>query len=760
METSPDEALIEFPTEINPAQIENQVAQAESLSLDRLHKTLNLLREGNTVPFIARYRKEVTGAMDESKIRDIHKTYSTLVNLEERKLSVLKLINDQGKLTEALRDRILKAEILQEVEDLYLPYKKKIKTLGAKAREKGLGPLAELIMAGGIDGDPETLAETYINEEKGVKNIKDALSGAVDIIAEDTSSDVDARQFVREVVYRRGIVKTKVDEDIASGKKKPDIEDGKKPVDPSTFQDYFDFSLQGTMLQNHQVLALSRADKLGIIDFSVEAPDEELIRELKKKFIGKQTSKTNNMIEYFEKGVEAGYKRYIVRSIKREVWNGFREKAEEHAIKVFATNLKNLLMTPPLKNRAIIGIDPGFRTGCKVAVIDQYGKYLANDVIYPHQPKNRVAETERILIELVKKYKAYTFAIGNGTASRETETVVANIMKRHKSKSMPLEYAMVSEAGASVYSASELAIEEFPDLDLTVRGAISIARRLQDPLSELIKIDPKSIGVGMYQHDVNQVELKHELANVIEDCVNGVGVDLNTASSKLLSHVSGITKRVGKAIVKQREAKGPFTSRNAIQKVRGLGPKAYEQCAGFLKIRDAENSLDRTFIHPESYDLTEKILSEIDLIPSDLIDPKKQEKVKTKFGTLRINSLVRKYGVERDKIRYLIDQLMKPTLDPRDALDAPILRQDVLSIEDLKEGMIVKGTVRNVVDFGAFCDIGVKYDGLVHKSQIANQFVQNPHDFLKVGEVYDFMIIGVDLGRKRIQLSIKQVKQS
>jgi uncharacterized protein len=760
-----------FPTEIDPAHLLQSIAQTVSLSPETVQKAIMLLQEGNTVPFIARYRKEVTGALNEVQLRDIAKAHDTLKNLEERRLAVFRLIHEQGKLTSDIQNKIQAATSLQEVEDLYLPFKPKLKTLGTKAKERGLEPLAGLIRQGMKKGTIEDAVKIFINPEKDVPDGKAAIEGAIDIIAEDVGSDPDARQLTREVITQRGIVRsgrveskngTKTADPAARGDQpmEGDLENKKKPIDPLTFQDYFDFKLELPQLKPHQIMALNRGEDLEILDINLDAPDEDLVDFIRKRIFKQYpegSEKTNIFHEIFAKAIEAGYKRYIQRSIKREVWNLLREDAEKHAIKVFATNLKNLLMTPPLKHRAIIGIDPGYRTGCKIAVIDQYGKFLAHDVIYPHPPQKKSEEAIQKLVGLAEKYHAYTFAIGNGTASRETEQLAAEIIKRHKSTKRPFEYAIVDEAGASIYSASEIAIEEFPDLDLTVRGAISIARRLQDPLAELIKIDPKSIGVGMYQHDVNQMALKAELDAVIEDCVNGVGVDLNTASSKLLEAVSGLNKKLAKAIVDRRNTQGPFTDRNQLKDIKGLGPKAFEQSAGFLKIRDAPNPFDRTFVHPESYSLAEQILKNVGLTAADIADIGHNETKKAKLFEVRPKSLAEKLNVDPEKIRFLVDQLTKPDLDPRDNLPPPMLRQDVLSIEDLKPGMIVKGTVRNVVDFGAFVDIGVKVNGLVHKSEMTNRFVKNVHDVIAVGEVKDFMIVSVDKARSRIQLSLKQV---
>jgi uncharacterized protein len=770
---SADASLIKIPESVDKSPIVERIGKSMGINTASIQKTIDLMAEGNTIPFIARYRKEVTGALNEIQLRDIQKQYDSTVHLEERKIQVLKTIQEQGKLTPEIATKISNSEEMQQVEDLYLPFKPKLKTLGTKAKERGLEPLADIIRKGVSSGNLESIVQPFINTEKEVPDIKAALEGAVDIIAEDVGSDPEARQITREIIKKRGVVTcgrteesktTSKENSTKSGEEEAgNLEGAKKTIDPLIFQDYFDFSLDITQLKPHQILAINRGEDLGILDIDIATPDEELIGYLRKKFQKQYPeggTSENIFSEYFTKAVDAGYKRYIQRSIKREIRSAITEEAEQHAIKVFATNLKNLLMTPPLKHRAIIGIDPGYRTGCKIAVIDAYGKFLAHDVIYPHPPQKKYTEAKVKLWELAQKYNAYTFATGNGTASRETEQLLVDLIKDHKENGKTLEYAIVDESGASIYSASDIAIEEFPNLDLTVRGAISIARRLQDPLSELIKIDPKSIGVGMYQHDVNQTALKAELDAVIEDCVNGVGVDLNTASFKLLEFISGLNKRLARSIVETRENQGPFQSREQLKKIKGLGPKAFEQAAGFLKIRDAPNYFDRTFLHPESYELAEKILASVHLKPEDIITTKDRDKINNQLLTVKPKLVAKEANMDPDRIRYLVEQLIKPDLDPRDALPPPILRQDVLSMDDLKPGMIVKGTVRNVVDFGAFVDIGVKISGLVHKSELANRFVKDVHEVIAVGDIKDFMILSVEKERSRIQLSLKQVKQS
>ena len=747
------EAEIQIPEVVDKNAIYPKIHQNTKISQDIIEKTIHLLETGNTVPFIARYRKEVTKDLDETQIRDIKSNLDSIVSLEERKISILQSIQSQNKLTEQLKKQILKGGTLQEIEDIYLPFKKRIKTLGTKAKDKGLEPLANLIREGKIKEDNDaskSLIEPFLSEEKEVNSIEEALSGAIDIIAEDFAYVPENRELVRKYVNRSAILKAKVDEDILSSKE-PVLDENGKQIDPQKFENYFKFTADNKRVKYHQLLAIQRAEKFGIIKRDFDTPDENILHELKK-----QNEITNN--SYYADGASKGFKRYMIRSLKRELWNTMKGEAFDHAITVFGTNLKNLLLTPPLKGKAIIGLDPGYRTGCKVAVIDKMGKYLDNAVIYPTPPKNQKTEAKRILKNLTKKYDAPIFAIGNGTASQETEQLVSEMINSNE-LSAEVAYEVVNEAGASIYSASPLAKEEFPDLDLTVRGAISIARRLQDPLSELIKIDPKSIGIGLYQHDVNQIKLKNALDAVIEDCVNSVGVDLNTASSKLLEYVSGIGASLAKKITAHRKENGAFTNRKEIKSIRGLGAKTFEQCAGFLKIPKSENPLDRTFIHPESYKITEKILKKIGLSTKDLLknDPEEVKAVQEKLFSIKPKSTAQELGVEPDKIRYLIKMLVKPNLDPRDKLQKKELKKKILTINDLKEGMIVKGIIRNVVDFGAFVDIGVKYNGLVHKSQIANKYVNNPQEYLSIGDVMDMKITSIDTNRNRIQLSIKDV---
>ncbi|MBD3186904.1 S1 RNA-binding domain-containing protein [Candidatus Bathyarchaeota archaeon] len=710
--------------------------------------TLDLLNEGNTVPFIARYRKDVTRAMDEVQLRDLQKEYTSLVNLEERRLTVLKSIEEQGQLNGELEKKIMDATSLTELEDLYLPYKPKRQTRAQKAREAGLEPLANTIIhEQPLSGSREEIAGQFVDEEQGVKTIKDALDGANHIMVETISENPDLRKLLREVIEGGSTISSNetpvpsdIDEKECTGTT-PDWERERQK-----YKDYFDFSLDITTIKPHQVLALNRGENEGFLDVELLTDDEIYMEALSEDIIREPDG---IFAEDLERAVKRGYGR-AARTIKRETWVSKIMAAKEHAIKVFAMNLKNLLLQPPLKGKRIVAIDPGYRNGCKCAIIDENGKFLDHFTMYPHPPQNKLDEGKNLLASRCKEHGAWTIAIGNGTASRETEMMVADLSRQHEQ----IEYTIVSESGASVYSASELAREEFPELDVSVRGAISIARRLQDPLPELIKIDPRSIGVGLYQHDVNQTDLSNELNAVVEDCVNAVGVDVNTASVPLLKHVSGLNTRVAKQIVQAREGHGPFKERDELKEVKYVGEKTFQQAAGFLKIYDGKNPFDSTFIHPESYHIAIEILQHLDMKPSDLLDTVRLAEINRKLSSTRIIKQFAKNAGE-ETIKDIIDALKAPRRDPRDDLPPVILRKDILKAEDLKQGMILKGTVRNVVDFGAFVDIGVKHDGLVHISNIANTFVKNPHDFLSVGDVIDVMILDVDLERKRIQLSIK-----
>ncbi|HME50836.1 MAG TPA: Tex family protein [Candidatus Lokiarchaeia archaeon] len=729
-----------------------------------IKQTMDLFAQGNTIPFIARYRKDVTKELDEVQLRDLQRDHGSLVNLEERRNTILGSIQDQGKLTPELEAKIKEASTLTELEDLYLPYKPKKQTKAQKAREAGLEPLADMIAKEQpIEGDKLAILQQFFNPDKGIMNEKDALDGAMEIIAETISEEAETRKALREIVDVDGELQSKavevptdteIDEagsDSSVGVGKPNDEEV-VPIKTSKdkYTDYFDFKLKFRALKPHQVLAINRGENEGFLDVELVTNDAEFVEALKADHVKNQTSIFKDDLE---KSIDRGYSR-MARTIKRESWVQKIEEAKSHGVKVFSENVRKLLLQQPIKGRRILGVDPGFRNGCKCAVIDENGKYLDKATVYPHPPQQRADEAKNVLLDLVKKHKAYTIAIGNGTASRETEVLVADMAQVEPN----IEYTIVSEAGASVYSASDIAREEFPDLDVSIRGAVSIARRLQDPLSELIKIDPKAIGVGLYQHDVNQTELGDQLKGVVEDCVNTVGVNVNNASTELLKYVSGLNSRVAKEIVTKRESDGAFSNREQLKDVKFLGEKTYEQAAGFLKVLEGDNPLDSTFIHPESYEVAIKILEDMDATPSDLLDAIKLASINARLSDPGIISKFQNLAGEAT-LKDIIDALKKPRRDPRDDLPPVLLKKDVLKPEDLQVGMVLKGTVRNVVDFGAFVDIGLHYNGLVHVSEIANKFVKNPHEHLSVGDVVDVMVKEVDLPRKRIQLSIKALQE-
>ncbi|WP_313344138.1 Tex family protein [Sedimentibacter sp.] len=744
---------------IKPIQVEN---------------TVNLIDEGNTIPFIARYRKEQTGSLDDVVLRDLYERLTYLRNLESRKEEVIRLIEEQGKLTDELKDEILSADVMQRVEDLYRPYKQKKSTRASKAKEKGLEPLADIILAQNVtEGSLEEIALSFVDEEKGVKNIKEAYEGACDIIAEMISDNADYRKHIREIYISDGTI----------------ISEAADEEEKTVYEMYYKFEEAVNKIANHRILAINRGEKEKKLKVKLNTPDEKIVNYLKSKEIKNESAIT---ADYYCAAIEDGYKRLIAPSIDREVRNILTERAEDEAIKVFGKNTKNLLMVPPVKDVRILAIDPGYRTGCKLAVLDGTGKFLEDTVIYPSEPRNEVEKSQKIMTEMINKYDIDVITIGNGTASRETEQVVADMLSKIDKN---ITYTIVSEAGASVYSASKLAQEEYPDLDVTVRGAISIGRRLQDPLAELVKIDPKSIGVGQYQHDVNQTKLSQELDGVVEDCVNSVGVDLNTASTALLQYVSGITKTIAKNIVKYREDKGKFTNRNELMKVKMLGEKAFEQCAGFLRISDGEYLLDKTAVHPESYEIAVSLLNKLGYDINDLkntnlndinerimkIKVKEDKKIQMSSRNNRLKGLEALSQINfkeekkparekiKDRVKVLaeelnigvptltdiVEELKKPGRDPRDEMPKVIFRSDVMKMEDMEVGMKLKGTVRNVVDFGAFVDIGVKQDGLVHLSEMSDKFIKNPMEVVQVGDVVDVTIIKLDKERQRIGLSMK-----
>jgi len=718
------------------------IAEEEKIRLEQVQATIALLDDENTVPFIARYRKEVTGGLDENQIIAIQDRVRYLRTLEERKQTVLKSIEEQGKLTDELRAQIEAAVKLQEVEDLYLPYKPKKRTRATIAKEKGLEPLAQQMWAQQENaGNLEEIAAVFINAEKGVNTAEEALAGARDIIAEWVSDDAEVRKLVREKTWNAGNLRA----------------EAKDPQNVNVYEMYKDYREPLKKIVPHRTLAINRGETEGFLKVLIEAPVPELLADLEHKFV---TNPKSIYREQLQLAIKDSYERLVSPAIERELRNQLTEVADAHAIHIFAENLRNLLMQPPTKGHIIMGIDPGLRTGCKVAVIDETGKYLEGETIYPHEPKKRWDFSKEQLKALIQKYKVNVIAIGNGTASRETEQLAAELIQQMEAEAQQngapfdLKYAIVSEAGASVYSASKLAGEEFPDLEAAQRGNISIARRLLDPLAELVKIDPKSIGVGLYQHDVNQTRLGEMLDRVVESCVNNVGVNLNTASPALLRHVAGITRSLADNIVRYRDEHGRFTSRQQVMEVKGMGPKGFTQCAGFLRIPDSAMFFDSTAVHPESYDAAERFLTIAEMKPQEVRGGSKllREKLKTLKKTLA--DLAQECGVGLPTLEDIIAAIEKPDRDPRDEMPKPIFRQDILKMEDLKEGMILKGTVRNVVDFGAFVDIGVKQDGLVHLSQMSYKYIKNPLEVTAVGDVIDVRILKVDAEKGRIGLSM------
>ncbi|ABN53173.1 MAG TPA: RNA-binding transcriptional accessory protein [Hungateiclostridium thermocellum] len=700
----------------------------------QVENTVKLIDSGNTIPFIARYRKEITGELNDQVLRQLHERLIYLRNLEARKEEVRRLIDEQGKLTAEITASLEKATTLREVEDIYRPFRPKRRTRATVAKEKGLEPLAEIIMAQELKtGSIEDIAKPFINPEKEVNTVEDALNGAMDIIAEDISDNPHIRSIVRDVFMKQGMIVSK-----------------KKKDEDSVYRMYYDFSEPVAKIAGHRVLAINRGEKEEFLQVKIEVPEETLMEQLKAKLVKRPPSITS---EYVEKALADSYERLIFPSVEREVRNELTENAEEQAIKVFATNLKNLLLQPPVKGKTVLGLDPAYRTGCKIAVVDETGKVLDTAVIYPTPPQNKVEEAKEIMKRLIEKHGVDIISIGNGTASRESEIFVAELLKEIDRK---VYYMVVSEAGASVYSASKLGAEEFPDFDVALRSAVSIARRLQDPLAELVKIDPKSIGVGQYQHDMNQKRLSETLQGVVEDCVNSVGVDLNTASPSLLSYISGINSVIAKNIVEYRETNGKFKRREELKKVKKLGDKTFEQCAGFLRIPDGDNVLDNTSVHPESYEAAKKLL---DIMGYSLEDVKnrKLDGLVEKVEKMGMEKVAREIGVGVPTLKDIIKELLKPGRDPRDELPKPMLLTDVLHLEDLRPGMILTGTVRNVADFGAFVDVGVHQDGLVHISELSDKYVKSPMDVVSVGDIVKVRILDVDVERKRISMSMKGV---
>ncbi|WP_055071459.1 Tex family protein [Clostridium massiliamazoniense] len=709
----------------------NEVLSKElNISLKQVESVIEMLDEGNTVPFIARYRKERTGNLTDEVLRNFFERLTYLRNLQSRKEDVIRLIDEQGKLTEELKSKIEKANSLTEVEDLYRPYKAKKRTRATIAVERGLKPLGELILAGDFKGNIEEKAKEFINEEKEVKSAEDALNGAMDVISEIISDSAEYRKFIRELVLREGSIETKGGSE-----------------EPTPYEMYYEYSEAVKNIPAHRILAINRGEKEKILSVKITSNEDKIINYLNSKIL-KGNSETD---KYLELSIKDSLKRLIYPSIEREIRSELTEKGEIGAIAIFKANLKALLMQSPIKGKAVMGFDPGFRTGCKVAVLDETGKFLDKATVYPTVPKNDREGTKKVLKELIHKYDVGIISLGNGTASRESEEVIAEMLSEIKAESgKELYYVIVSEAGASVYSASELANKEYPDLDVTIRGAISIGRRLQDPLAELVKIDPKAIGVGQYQHDVTAKKLDESLTGVVEDCVNNVGVDLNMATPSLLSYISGINSSIAKNIVEYREENGKFVSRKELLKVKRLGQKAYEQCAGFLRVSEGKEYLDNTAVHPESYEVAKKLIEILGYgKEKDFSD------IEQRVAEKGLKTLVEELSVGELTLKDIIKEIKKPGRDPREELPKPIFKSGVIDMKDLKPGMKLMGTVRNVSDFGAFVDIGVHQDGLVHKSQMANKFVKHPLDIVKVGDVIEVTILEVDLKRKRIALTMK-----
>ena len=721
------------------SQIFDQIAESLNLTAKQVKKVAGFIDEGATIPFLARYRQEATGGLDEEQLRSVRDQIDLHRTLEDRKKTILKAIDEQDKLTEELEKKINACRDLKTLEDLYLPYKKKRKTRGDMAKEKGLEPLAEKIWDQTVEsGDPLEYAGEYVDEDKDLPDAETVLSTTLDIVAEWINESVDARDTLREIIRKHGVIATR---------KNPAIDER------TNYEDYYDFSARGHQLKPHQVLAINRGERENVLFVNLELLENITLDNLDDVVI---TNEASIFTPYLQDAVEDAYKRLLLPSLEREYRNELTAMADEHAIETFATNLKNLLLQPPLKNQVVMGVDPAFRTGCKVAVIDPLGTYQEGTTIYPTPPQKKVKESEKVLNKLIDKYGVTLIAIGNGTASRETEKFVADLIQSRKelNPDETLHYLITSEAGASVYSASSVAREEFPDLDAAQRGNISIARRVQDPLAELVKIDPKSIGVGLYQHDINQVQLAKKLDDVVESCVNDVGINLNTASSSLLTHVSGLSRKVAKNIVDHRESNGRFKSRQELMDISGVGEFRFQQAAGFMRIPEGTHPLDNTAIHPESYEATEKLCNLFGIDIDNLQDEK--QKIESAFANIKAAQVADQIGVGVPTLELIIENLQKPGRDPRESLPKPLLRQDVLKMEDLSPGMKLEGTVRNVVDFGAFVDLGVKQDGLLHISQMSEgrRRVENPHDVVSVGDIINVEIKNIDIERGRIGLAL------
>ena len=724
-------------------KIINTIAEELNIKPNQVESTVKLIDEGNTIPFIARYRKEVTGGLSDEILRDLGERLTYLRNLEKRKEEVIKSIDEQRKLTDEILQAVAIAKTLSEVEDIYRPYKQKKKTRATVAKAKGLEPLAKIIIEQKEVKPIEEVAKEYVNidklsdedkknKDKVVATAEDAIQGALDIIAEDISDNAKYRKEIKRICYREGQVVTRAS----------------KPEEKSNYEMYYEYQEAIKFIPSHRILAINRGEKEEFLKIKLEKPEEKILKYIEKDII----KNTTQFTEMLKTTIEDSFKRLIEPSVDREIRSDLTEKAEEKAIKVFGKNSKQLLLGAPIKGKTVMGFDPAYRTGCKIAIIDETGKLLDYTTVYPTEPQNDVVGAKRELLKLIEKDNVDMIAIGNGTASRESEMFVADMIKDTK---RDVHYVIVSEAGASVYSASKLATEEYPDINVSIRGAISIARRLQDPLAELVKIDPKAIGVGQYQHDVNQKKLAESLTGVVEDSVNKVGVDVNTATPSLLSYVSGINNTIAKNIVKYRDENGKLKNRKQLLKVPKLGKVAFEQCAGFLRILDGDNPLEITAVHPESYEVAEKLLNEIGFDKKDLKDKEKLEAIQNKLKTVDIAKTSTDLNVGEMTLTDIIEELSKPGRDPREDMPKPILRSDVLKLEDLKEGMVLTGTVRNVIDFGAFVDIGVKHDGLVHISEMSEKFIKNPSDIVSVGDVVKVKVIKIDKERQKVGLSMK-----
>ncbi len=712
--------------------ITKKIAEELNIRESQVESTIKLIDDGNTIPFIARYRKEVTGNLSDEILRTLDERLKYLRNLEARKEEIIRLIDEQGKLTDELTLKIASTTVLSELEDIYRPFRPKKRTKATIAKEKGLEPLSQIIYLQKEKRNIYEIADEYINEEKGVATREEAINGALDIIAENISDDSDYRKKIKSMNFREAVITTK-----------------QAKEEKSPYEMYYDYKEGILRLPSHRILAINRGEKEEFLKVKLESPDEKILEYLEKQII---LDNKSQFAELLSTAISDSYKRLIAPGIEREIRNNLTEKAEEQAIKVFGKNAKQLLMQPPIKDITVMGFDPAYRTGCKIAVIDKTGKVLATTTVYPTEPQNDVEGAKKALKDLINKYDVNMISIGNGTASRESEAFVSDMLKE---MDKDIYYAIVSEAGASVYSASKLATEEYPDINVSLRGAISIARRLQDPLSELVKIDPKSIGVGQYQHDVNQKRLSESITGVVEDAVNSVGVDVNTATPSLLSYVSGINGTIAKNIVKYRDENGEIKQRKDLLKVPKLGPTAYKQCAGFIRIFNGENPLEITAVHPESYDVAKKLLTKLGYSVENILEKEKLEEIKKALKEVNVEKMATELNVGALTLKDIIEEISKPGRDPRESMPKPVLRSDVLKFEDLQDGMVLTGTVRNVIDFGAFVDIGVKYDGLVHISEMSEKFVRNPSEIVSVGDVVKVKVINIDSERHKVSLSMK-----